>query len=220
MNMLVDSFNSFFKQPLSRFFNSIKHDFQFLTTSILGVITLQSFVADQKEQVLERSVHTFELLIKIVILGIAVNEMQEKINSNLLHDLMAEAFIIIVFYVLFLVLYFASNLLEYLLKNTLLTELGSRVWNVYVLLFIIMLQFTGVIDETQSDVLKNKSVEALAMPFFVGSSIHFLYIFIKLKRAQLLNKRSIVYCLFLMLFTAISLLFFTAIEIGLSSTHA
>ena len=218
--MLIESFKTFFAQPIGRFFHAIKHDFQILTASILGVLTLKSITADQKEQVLERSVHTFELLIKIVILGIAANEMQEKINSNLLHDLMAEAFVILVFYVLFLVLYYTSNFFEYLLKNTLLTELGSRVWNVYVLLFIIMLQFTGVIDETQSDVLKNKSVEALAMPFFIGSSIHFLYIFIKLKRAQLLNKRSIVYCLYLMLFIAISLLFFTAIEIGLSSTHA
>ena len=218
--MLIESFKTFFAQPIGRFFHAIKHDFQFLTASILGVLTLKSITADQKEQVLERSVHTFELLIKIVILGIAANEMQEKINSNLLHDLMAEAFVILVFYVLFLVLYYTSNFFEYLLKNTLLTELGSRVWNVYVLLFIIMLQFTGVIDETQSDVLKNKSVEALAMPFFIVSSIHFLYIFIKLKRAQLLNKRSIVYCLYLMLFIAISLLFFTAIEIGLSSTHA
>ena len=82
--MITDSFKAFFTQPISRFFKAIQHDFQFLSSSLIGIITLKTFIDDQKSHVLERSVHTFELLIKIIIIGFAVNELREKINSNIL----------------------------------------------------------------------------------------------------------------------------------------
>ena len=217
--MITDSFKAFFVQPISRFFKAIQHDFQFLSSSLIGIITLKTFIDDQKSHVLERSVHTFELLIKIIIIGFAVNELREKINSNILHDLMTEGFVIVIFYVLFLGLFYSSNLFEKLLKNNTLTELGTRVWNVYVLIFIILLQFTDVIDEKQTDVIKNQNLGGLVKAFFIGTSVHFVYVFVRLKRAQILSKRSLVYLLFLMLYTALSLLFFTAIELGLTSSH-
>jgi len=217
--MIADSFKAFFAQPISRFFKAIQHDFKFLGSSIIGVITLKTFIDDQKSHVLERSVHTFELLIKAIIIGFAVNELREKINSNILHDLMTEGFVIVVFYILFLVLFYCSNLFEKLLKNNTLTELGTRLWNVYVLIFIILLQFTDVIDEKQTDAINNQNLGGLTKAFFIGTSIHFIYVFVRLKRAQILSKRSLVYLLFLMLYIALSLLLFTSIEIGLISSH-
>lgn len=218
--MLIDSFKAFFTQPITRFFKATQHDLQFLSSSLIGVITLKTFIEDQKSHVLERSVHTFELLIKIIIIGFAINELREKIDSNILNDLMTEGFVIITFYGLFLALFYCSNLFEKLLKNNTLTELGTRVWNVYVLIFIILLQFTDVIDEKQTDAINNQNLGGLAKAFFIGTSVHFIYVFVRLKRAQILSKRSLVYLLFLMVFIALSLLLFTSLELGLISSHA
>ena len=163
--MISKSFSLFFSNPLKElyqgFLSNLKFTFKFLVDTAL----LRDITNKTSDDVLLETFKILKIIIFIIVVNIAFNEIFRNIDSNLWNDLKSEGLYLVFFYISFLAFYYLSRVYERITKTSIHTTIVSRYQLVVMLATMIFFQVSGIMnpDQKKSNLIVELAVENLVI---------------------------------------------------------
>ncbi len=206
--MFKNVFSHFFISPLSDIYESVKKTLFFILQLLYNGLTLRDFKDRSNEENLEESSRVFHFLIFVLIGNIAYNEIFRGHDSNLWHEIKSQSLFTLGYFMLFIIVYFLGELFNKIFRSNFLDTLVTRLYNFYILIMLLVLQFSDSINPLLKESLKNSKLAENAALVWILIVLHLLFVFIKLFKAGIFTKRHAFFILFLgSLFFVILVLF-------------
>lgn len=144
--MLKQSFNLFFKKPLSDLQKLIFHYLIFLSNLFTDFLFLRNLSGISDDDLLKQTFKIFKLLILVIILNISIHEAVYEKNSDIFREICSETVYLFFFYCSFLLNYYLGRFYTKITSNSIHEVLISRVWIILMFIITIIFQASGSIN--------------------------------------------------------------------------
>lgn len=199
--MLKKTFWIFFVSPLFSLIKILKEYLIFLWNILKDGILIKNFDKRSEQENIEESLKIFRLFLFIIFVNIGVNEIFKIKDSNWITETISEIFITVIFYPLFIGNYYLGRIFNKIYKENLFESISTKLWNLYALIFMGVLQFSQTIN-TRLDVemRTNFGIEKITL-ICIFIFIHLTAFYINRKKKNIFTKKHLFYLFAQYIFT-------------------